>query len=91
MDNLYLRKIDIKSWESPVARQHGVRRLPNFVVYGPEGNVISDGRKAYEGIMKWPKDGPPKGSSSTPFSFTMIAVVVVLVLLIVVLKRRTQH
>lgn len=31
-----LRKIDVKSWSSPVAQQHGVNSLPHLVLYeGP--------------------------------------------------------
>lgn len=31
-------KID---WKSPVAQQFGLRRVPHFVVYGPDGKVIA--------------------------------------------------
>jgi alkyl hydroperoxide reductase subunit AhpC len=32
-------KID---WSSPVAQQYGLRRLPHFIVYGPDGEVLAE-------------------------------------------------
>lgn len=32
-------KID---WGSPVAQQFGLRRVPHFIVYGPDGNVLAE-------------------------------------------------
>lgn len=35
--NFRLRKIDVVSWDSPVSRAHGIRRLPTLKLYrGPE-------------------------------------------------------
>ncbi len=30
---IFLRKVDIGAWDSPVARQHGIRRLPTIWLY----------------------------------------------------------
>lgn len=49
--DLRLRKIDIKKWGSPVARQHGIRRLPSLVLYEGDRLVSSDSQKVYTKIM----------------------------------------
>lgn len=51
--DLYLRKIDIKSWDSDVAQQHNIRSLPHLILYGPEGQVLKTGRAAYSDIVNW--------------------------------------
>ena len=43
-DALRLRKIDIGTWSSPVARQHGSRGLPSLVLYEGDRLVASDTR-----------------------------------------------
>ena len=36
---VYLRKIDIVSWDSPVARQMGIKSLPTIWIY--EGGLLT--------------------------------------------------
>jgi len=35
-----LKKIDIKTWGTPVAAQHGIRSIPHVVLYDPEGKKV---------------------------------------------------
>ncbi len=37
--------------DSPVARQHNVISVPYFMVYGPDGNLVSAGNQAYRKIL----------------------------------------
>ncbi|MEM9382605.1 MAG: hypothetical protein AAGB93_21815 [Planctomycetota bacterium] len=46
-DSLRLRKIDVGSWSSPVARQHGIESLPSLVLYEGDRLVTSDLRAAF--------------------------------------------
>ena len=48
-DDLVVVKVDINrtgitkiDWNSPVAQQFGLRRLPHFIVYGPDGSVVAE-------------------------------------------------
>lgn len=52
-DDLVLRRVDIHDWESPVARQYGIDRLPNFRLYGPDGTLIAEGPEVAETILAW--------------------------------------
>lgn len=46
IDRLGVTKID---WNSPVALQYGLRRVPHFLVFGPEGEVVAaDGHATTE-------------------------------------------
>jgi len=38
-----LRKIDVKSWQSPVAQQFKISSLPHLIVYNPEGQIVKQG------------------------------------------------
>ena len=40
-----LRKIDVESWESPVATAHGIDRLPTLVLYDGKTVVSTDTRE----------------------------------------------
>ena len=50
---LFLRKINIKKWNSPVAVQYSVRSLPRFELYGPSGKLLQSGRPALQAALKW--------------------------------------
>jgi len=45
-----LRDID---WQSPVARQYGIRYVPQFKVFGPDGHLIAEGAAADTLVLKW--------------------------------------
>lgn len=44
-------------WKSPVAAQFGLRSIPHFKVYGPDGKLVAedtrDSAKAREMVMAW--------------------------------------
>ncbi len=42
-ESLVLRKVDIKDWRSPVARQYSISSIPHLKLYGPEGHLIAEG------------------------------------------------
>jgi thiol-disulfide isomerase/thioredoxin len=37
-------------WQSPVARQYGLRSIPHFKVFGPDGKLRAEGNPAYEWV-----------------------------------------
>jgi hypothetical protein len=47
-ENVRLRKIDIVSWESPVARQFNIRRLPTLMLYDGRQLLSADTREILE-------------------------------------------
>ena len=49
-DNVFLRKINIVQWSSPVARQHQIRSIPCILVYGKTGTLASAPGHDYEKI-----------------------------------------
>lgn len=46
-------------WQSPVTKQFGLRSIPHFKVYGPDGKLVAEdgpgGRKAAEMVLAWAK------------------------------------
>jgi len=53
-------KIDINrpgvkgiDWKSPVATQYGMRSIPNFKVYGPDGKLQAEGKAARTLVESW--------------------------------------
>ncbi|RME82629.1 MAG: hypothetical protein D6785_07655 [Planctomycetota bacterium] len=40
---LYLRKINIVKWNTPVCRQYGIRSIPHLMLYNPKGKLLSRG------------------------------------------------
>ena len=44
--DLTVIKVDIKNWNSPVAKQFNLRSIPAFVVYGTNGKVRHTGAEA---------------------------------------------
>lgn len=38
--DVYLRKVDIKDWHSPVAQQYAIRSIPRIEVYDRRGNEV---------------------------------------------------
>jgi thiol-disulfide isomerase/thioredoxin len=40
-------------WKSPVAGQYGLRSIPHFKIYSPEGKLIAEGDKAAEQVYGW--------------------------------------
>ena len=59
-DDVVVVKIDINrpgvkgiDWKSPVAAQYGMRSIPNFKVYGPNGKLQAEGKEASELVYSW--------------------------------------
>ena len=59
-DDVVLVKVDINrpgvggiDWQSPVAQQFGLRGIPYFQVYGPDGEKAAEGQEAREMVVGW--------------------------------------
>ncbi|MGD9496630.1 MAG: TlpA family protein disulfide reductase [Armatimonadota bacterium] len=59
-DDIVLVTVDINrpgvqgiDWSSPVAQQFGLRSIPHFKIYGPDGRLQAEGDQAYSLIMQW--------------------------------------
>lgn len=40
-------------WKSPVAQQYGLRSIPNFKVFGPDGKLLAEGKPASQLVYSW--------------------------------------
>ena len=40
-------------WQSPVAKQYGMRSIPYFQVYGPDGQMVAEGQQARQMVTAW--------------------------------------
>ncbi len=60
-DDIIVVKVDINrpdhgggiDWGSPVARQYDLNSIPDFRVYGPEGEKLAEGQQAHEMVVGW--------------------------------------
>jgi len=59
-DDIILVQVDINrpgvqgiDWESPVSKQYGLRGIPHFRIYGPDGAKVAEGDAARSMIMGW--------------------------------------
>ena len=52
-DNLELRRINIKNWDSDVATQYGINSIPYFILYNESGELDSEGGEAVTRLSKW--------------------------------------
>lgn len=59
-EDLVVKKIDINrkgvngiDWNSPVARQYGLRSIPHFVIYNESGKRTHEGREAMQQVLTW--------------------------------------
>ncbi len=50
-----LNRPDVKGidWASPVARQYGMKSIPHFKVYGPDGKLVAEGKEARQLVTSW--------------------------------------
>jgi thiol-disulfide isomerase/thioredoxin len=60
--DLQIVKVDINrpgitgiDWQSPLARQFGLKSIPHFKIYDGSGKLVSEGDQAYQQIMVWLK------------------------------------
>jgi thioredoxin 1 len=42
-DRLAVRTVDVINWDSPVARQYGISRLPHLMLFSPGGDLLAQG------------------------------------------------
>lgn len=59
-DDVTVVKVDINrpgqrgiDWGSPVARQFGLRSIPHFKIYDPEGKLVAEGDAAWQMLTGW--------------------------------------
>ena len=59
-DDIAVVKVDINrpgirgiDWGSPVAQQNGLKSIPYFMIYGADGKLQAEGKKASEMVIKW--------------------------------------
>ena len=69
-DDVHVVKVDVNrpdkkgiDWGSPVLRQYGIRSIPHFKIYGADGELMDEGRPAYETIVSWMKQLPQEEKS----------------------------
>jgi thiol-disulfide isomerase/thioredoxin len=48
--NVYLRKVNIEDWKTPVVRQFGIKAVPNVRVYDQDGNMVGDPTCSYNAV-----------------------------------------
>lgn len=50
-----INRPDVKGidWSSPVAQQYGMRSIPHFKVYNPDGTLRAEGDAARELVVGW--------------------------------------
>ena len=51
---LAIRKVNIISWDSPVARQFGLTALPHLILYGPQGERVAEGESVWQALERLP-------------------------------------
>ncbi|MGM0491761.1 MAG: thioredoxin family protein [Armatimonadota bacterium] len=59
-EDIVLVKVDINrpdvqgiDWQSPVAQQHGIRGVPHFKIFGPDGALEAEGGAARTMVINW--------------------------------------
>lgn len=62
-DDIHVVKIDINrpeikgiDWQGPVAKQFRLRSIPHFILVGPDGNLIAEGKPAYKKVVQMLED-----------------------------------
>jgi len=50
-----INRPDVKGidWKSPVALQYQMNSIPHFKVYGPDGQLLAEGKAARQMVDKW--------------------------------------
>jgi len=49
--NINRKEVQGIDWNSPVARQYGLRSIPHFVIYDSTGYRTHEGEEAYQQVM----------------------------------------
>lgn len=40
-------------WRSPLAQQYQIRSVPYFMIFNPRGQLLAQGREAFEMVQRW--------------------------------------
>lgn len=58
--DLAIKKVDINrkgangiDWRSPLAQQYGIRQVPFFMIFNPQGKLVAQGGGATETVLGW--------------------------------------
>jgi thioredoxin 1 len=58
--DLAIKKVNINrpgvngiDWRSPLAQQYQIRQVPFFMIFNPQGQLVSQGREAVETVGGW--------------------------------------
>lgn len=58
--DLAIKKVNINrpgingiDWRSPLAQQHQIHRVPFFMIFNPQGQLVAQGREAIETVGGW--------------------------------------
>ena len=43
-------------WRSPLAQQYQIRQVPYFMIFNPQGQLVVQGREAFETVGRWLKE-----------------------------------
>ncbi len=51
-EDTVLRRINIVSWDSPVAKQHSIRSIPHFVMFDTRGRKVAEGKDVLKRVQQ---------------------------------------
>lgn len=51
-DEYAIFKVDIKQWDSEVCKQYNIHSVPNFKIYGTDGVLQLEGKKATKQVLQ---------------------------------------
>jgi thiol-disulfide isomerase/thioredoxin len=58
--DLAIKKVNINrpgikgiDWQSPLARQYNIRRVPYFMIFSPTGKLVAEGKGAVDQVGRW--------------------------------------
>lgn len=51
--DVFLRKVDIVKWNSPVANQYGIERVPNIRVYNRKGELVGNPTSRFNDVLDY--------------------------------------
>jgi thioredoxin 1 len=58
--DLAIKKVNINrpgiqgiDWQSPLAQQYGIRRVPYFMIFSPTGKLVAEGKDAVDQVRGW--------------------------------------
>ena len=43
-------------WRSPLAQQYQIWQVPYFMIFNPQGQLVVQGREAFETVGRWLKE-----------------------------------